>query len=78
MDIMANVSIFLFVGGIVVLFVSLTNREMITGLWVAGDIKRDQDFIDKGRFLKRVYLILRIVGILMIIAGLILMTLLKK
>jgi hypothetical protein len=78
MDIMANVSIFLFVGGIVVLFVSLTNREMITGLWVVGDIKRDQDFIDKGRFLKRVYLILRIVGILMIIAGLIMMTLVKK
>lgn len=28
--------------GVVVFFISFTNVEMITGLWVAGDIKKRQ------------------------------------
>lgn len=70
-------SIILLVGGILLLFVSFANMENITGLWVAGDIRRDEQFVNSGRFMKRVYLILRITGLLMAAAGVILMTVVR-
>jgi hypothetical protein len=70
-------SIILLVGGIILLFVSFANMENITGLWVAGDIQRDEQFVNSGRFMKRVYLILRITGLLMAAAGVILMTVVR-
>jgi uncharacterized protein YjeT (DUF2065 family) len=70
-------SMVLVIGGILIFFVSFTNVEMITGLWVAGDIQRDKQFTEAGQFRKRVYWILRIVGGLAFAAGLIIMSLNK-
>ncbi len=63
--------------GVVVFFISFTNVEMITGLWVAGDIKRDKQFMEAGQFRKRIYLILRIAGIILFVSGILLLQLNK-
>jgi len=62
-------SLVLVVSGGIILFIAFTNQENITGLWVAGDIQRDKQFIDAGRFRKRAYLIFRLAGVLMFLSG---------
>ncbi len=77
MTFMEGLSMVLVIGGFLLFIASFTNVEMITGLWVAGDIKRDEDFIKAGQFKKRIYWILRIVGALAFAAGLLIMNLNK-
>jgi uncharacterized protein YjeT (DUF2065 family) len=70
-------SMVLVILGVIVFLASFTNVEMITGLWVAGDIERDKQFIEAGQFKKRVYWILRLAGMALFVIGLVLMQLLK-
>jgi uncharacterized protein YjeT (DUF2065 family) len=72
-----GLSMVLVIGGVLVFLASFTNVEMITGLWVAGDIGRDKQFVEAGQFRKRVYWILRIAGIAAFAAGLAIMSYLK-
>jgi uncharacterized protein YjeT (DUF2065 family) len=72
-----GLSMVLVIGGVLVFLASFTDVEMITGLWVAGDIQRDKQFVEAGQFRKRVYWILRIVGIAAFAAGLAIMSFLK-
>ena len=69
------ISMILVIGGVLLIVASFADMEMITGLWVAGDIARDKQFVDAGRFRKRMYWILRIAGVLAFAAGLIVMSL---
>jgi hypothetical protein len=69
MSFLEGLSLLLVVGGAVVTFVSFTNMENLTGLWVAGKIDRDQQFQEAGRFQKRAYLIFRLAGILAFLIG---------
>jgi hypothetical protein len=75
MNLSELVSMILVIGGVILVLVSFADMEMITGLWAAGDIARDKEFIEAGRFKKRVYWILRIAGIVAFITGLAMMTL---
>jgi len=50
-------------------FISFANRENLTGTWAMGDIQRDRQFQEAGRFQKRVYRILRWVGVIATLAG---------
>jgi uncharacterized protein YjeT (DUF2065 family) len=68
-----GLSMVLVIGGVLVILASFANVEMITGLWVAGDINRDKQFIEAGQFRKRVYWILRIAGIVAFGIGLAIM-----
>ncbi|MBN2083851.1 MAG: hypothetical protein JW748_01410 [Anaerolineales bacterium] len=68
------ISMILAIGGVLLILASFADMEMITGLWVAGDIERDPEFIEAGRFKKRVYWVLRIAGVLAFVAGLIIMS----
>jgi hypothetical protein len=77
MTFLEGLSLVLVIGGGIVTFVSFANRDNITGLWVAGQIERDEEFHKAGRFKARVYWILRGVGILSFLAGLALMILLQ-
>jgi hypothetical protein len=70
-------SIVLVVLGVLVFLASFTNVEMITGVWAVGDIHRDKQFVEAGQFRKRVYWILRIVGVSLFGVGLVLMQILK-
>jgi uncharacterized protein YjeT (DUF2065 family) len=72
-----GLSMVLVIGGVLVFLASFTDVEMITGLWVAGDIQRDKQFVEAGQFRKRVYWILRIAGIAAFAAGLAIMSFLK-
>ena len=72
------ISMILVIGGIIVLLVSFTNVEMITGLWSEGDIDRDRQFVQAGQFKKRVYIILRVAGILALLSGCAVMQLIEK
>ncbi len=69
MTFLEGLSLLLVVGGALVTFISFTNRENLTGLWAEGKIDRDQQYQDAGRFKKRVYLILRWVGIIAFLVG---------
>jgi uncharacterized protein YjeT (DUF2065 family) len=72
-----GLSMVLVIGGVLVFLASFTDVEMITGLWVAGDIQRDKQFVEAGQFRKRMYWILRIAGIAAFAAGLAIMSFLK-
>jgi uncharacterized protein YjeT (DUF2065 family) len=72
-----GLSMVLVVFGVLIFLASFTNVEMITGLWVAGDIDRDKQFVEAGQFKRRVYWILRIAGIVAFAAGMAIMTLVK-
>jgi hypothetical protein len=69
------ISMILVIGGVILILVSFADMEMITGLWVAGDIARDEEYVKAGRFKQRVYWTLRIAGIAAFAAGLAIMTL---
>ena len=77
MTTMEALSMVLVIGGFLLFIASFSDVEMITGLWVAGKIQRDEDFIKAGQFKKRVYWILRIVGGLAFAAGVLIMSLNK-
>jgi hypothetical protein len=76
MTFLEGLSMVLLIGGLVIVFVSFANIENLTGLWVAGDIERDEEYKKAGRFRPRAYLILRWVGIIAFFAGFAMMTLL--
>jgi hypothetical protein len=69
MTFMEGLSMVLLIGGLVVLFVSFANIENLTGMWVAGDVDRDEEFKKGDRFRPRAYLILRWTGIIASLAG---------
>ena len=69
MTFLDGLSMVLVVGGVLVTFVSFANMENLTGLWVAGDVDRDEEYQKAGRFRPRAYLIFRWVGILSFLAG---------
>jgi hypothetical protein len=73
MAVIEGLSIVLLVSGIIVIFISFTNMENITGLWVAGKIGRDKQYLEAGRFKRKVYLILRWIGVVSFVSGVILM-----
>ena len=68
-----GLSMALVIGGVLIILASFSNVEMITGTWVAGDIQRDKQFVEAGQFKKRIYWVLRIVGIVALGAGLAIM-----
>ena len=74
MTFLEALSMILLIGGVLVFLASLTNVEMITGVWSQGKIQRDRQFIEAGQFGKRIYWILRIAGVLAFLAGLAIMT----
>jgi hypothetical protein len=55
--------------GAVIIWISFTNEENITGLWVAGKDFRDAEFKDSERFRRRTYTIFKLAGILIFLAG---------
>jgi hypothetical protein len=69
-----GLSMVLVIVGALLFLASFTNVEMITGLWVAGKIQRDKQFIEAGQFKKRAYWILRITGIVAFGIGLAVMS----
>ncbi|MFN2298262.1 MAG: hypothetical protein ACK2UB_05390 [Anaerolineales bacterium] len=75
MSFLEGLSMVLLIGGLVVLFVSFANIENLTGMWVAGDVDRDEEFKKGDRFRPRAYLILRWAGIIASLAGVAMMIL---
>jgi len=69
------VSMILVIAGALLFLASFADMEMITGLWTAGDIQRDKQFVEAGQYKKRVYWILRLAGIAAFVAGVIIMSL---
>jgi uncharacterized Tic20 family protein len=55
--------------GAVIIWISFTNEENVTGLWVAGKDFRDKQFKESERFKRRTYTIIKLVGILLVISG---------
>jgi hypothetical protein len=78
MSIAEWISMILVVVGVILFLASFTNVEMITGLWVAGDIERDEEYIKAGQFRKRVYTIIRVAGILAFLSGCAVMQLIQS
>jgi hypothetical protein len=75
MTFLEGLSMLLLIGGLVIVFVSFANIENLTGLWVAGNTDRDDEYKKGDRFRPRAYLILRWAGIIAFLAGVALMTL---
>ncbi|MBN1438808.1 MAG: hypothetical protein JW929_05290 [Anaerolineales bacterium] len=73
MSLLETVAMIAVILGVILFFVSFSNVEMITGLWVAGDIDRDEEFIKAGQFRKRIYWILRILAVVIFAVGVLLM-----
>jgi hypothetical protein len=63
--------------GAVIIWISFSSEENITGMWVAGKDFRDKEFKEGERFHKRIYTILKIVGILLFLSGCLIAILVK-
>jgi len=60
--------ILLGLGGIIT-WISFTNEDNVTGMWVAGKDFRDKEFKDKEKFYNKTYFRLRIIGIILLLFG---------
>jgi hypothetical protein len=60
--------ILLGVGGVMI-WISFTNSENITGMWVAGKDFRDKEFKDSEYFHPWTYRLIRMIGILLVLSG---------
>jgi hypothetical protein len=69
MTVMKCLPIILIGLGAIIIWISFTNEENITGLWVAGKDFRDKQFKDSERFYKRTYFVARLIGIILFLSG---------
>lgn len=71
MTLLKCLPIVLIVLGGILIWISFTSEDNITGLWVAGKDFRDKEFIEGGKFRRRTYLLLRIIGLIALAAGIV-------
>jgi hypothetical protein len=69
MPIVDLIVVVLLVSGAVCVFFSFTNEENISGMWVAGNVNRDKQYQDAGRFGRKAYIITRWAGVVLLVSG---------
>ncbi len=73
MKIIEIISIIMFIVGVILLWISFTNEENVTGMWVAGHDFRDKEFKNSERFSRKTYIVLRIIGIILMVPAILIL-----